>query len=117
MYRASGGDPAAAANQYGLPDEQNPSNFNSSMGVSQPPFSKRSGGVGGIGGPRRDNETDYRGGERRGERYDRPPRRGPPPNRSNRHDPYDDDYVEPKYSGKLNKITLLFYFYFYFNFE
>lgn len=114
MYRSSGGAQGGGAgtgfgsygsgnqmNQYGQPDEQN---YNNSPGpAQQQPFNKRTGGPGGNGGPRRGggNDDDYgHRSERRGDRYDRPPRRGPPPNRSNRHDHYDDeDYVEPKFSG------------------
>lgn len=122
MYRSSGGAQGQGAgnavfggyapntNQYGLPDEQNAMNYNSSSGAAQQPFNKRSSGAGGSGGQRRGgNDDDYghrnerRGGDR--DRYDRPPRRGPPPNRSNRHDPYEDDYVEPKFSGKYSWAT------------
>lgn len=108
MYRSSGGAQGSGAgtgfggytsnsnaNQYGLPDEQNSSNYNSSSGGAQP-FNKRSSGAGGNGGQRRGGPDD-----RRGDRYDRPQRRGPPLNRSNRHDyAQDDDYVEPKFSGE-----------------
>lgn len=111
MYRSTGGGAGTGAgtglggyaphmNQYGLPDEQN-SNYNSS---GQSHFKQRQSGAGGSGSQHGPDEyaPQNRGGDRRmGDRYDRHNRRGPPPNRSNRHDySYNDIETPAQFSGK-----------------
>lgn len=119
MYRSSGGGAGPGAgtgfgsygtnmNQYGLPDEQNANYNNNSSSAPQQQFKQRQGGGGGGGGGRHDGHDDYappnRGGDRRTggdrDRYDRPQRRGPPQNRSNRHDAYAYDETPAPYTGK-----------------
>lgn len=90
-------------NQYGLPDEQN-SNYNNS---GQSHFKQRQSGAGGSG-PQHgqdDYAPQHRGDRRMGDRdrYDRHTRRGPPPNRSNRHDySYNDNEPPAQFSGECD---------------